>query len=88
MRGVSVITSYSIHYTKLYEDASEKTVKAFDDETVGDYAIEGEYVINGVKCRPAFALVREHVKQYTPEFAEKISTAPAETIRRISSEFA
>ncbi|MFH0914673.1 MAG: molybdopterin-dependent oxidoreductase, partial [Chloroflexota bacterium] len=69
-------------------DASANKAKAFDDPTVGDYAIEGEYEASGIKCRPAFAIVKEHVKQYTPEFASRVSTAPAETIRRIATEFA
>ncbi|MFH0914657.1 MAG: molybdopterin-dependent oxidoreductase [Chloroflexota bacterium] len=69
-------------------DATEKKAKAFDDPSVGDYAIEGEYEYHGIKCHPAFALLKEHVRQYTPEFASQASTAPAETIRRIAREFA
>jgi anaerobic selenocysteine-containing dehydrogenase len=55
---------------------------------IGDFAIFGEYEVNGVKCHPAFHLVKEHVKQYTPEAAEKESTVPAKTIRRIAEEWA
>lgn len=69
-------------------DAGEKKFKTFDDPSVGDYAIEGKYELDGIKCQPAFALLREHVKKYTPEWASKISTAPAETIRRLATEFA
>jgi len=68
-------------------DARDNKLKAFDDPGVGDCAIEGEYDIDGVKCQPAFALLKEHVKKYTPEWASGISTVPAEQIRRIATEF-
>jgi len=53
-----------------------------------DYALEGEYEVNGTKCWPAFHLIKEHLKSYTPEMASQISSVPAETIRRIATEFA
>ncbi len=53
-----------------------------------DYALEGEFEVNGIKCHPAFQLVREDLKKWTPEKANEISTVPADTIRRIASEFA
>ena len=53
-----------------------------------DYALLGEYTVNGVKCRPAFDILKEHLKQYAPEMASQISTIPAATIRRIATEFA
>ncbi|MCX5803898.1 MAG: molybdopterin-dependent oxidoreductase [Proteobacteria bacterium] len=53
-----------------------------------NYALEGEYRVNGVTCRPSFQLLKEHLKQYTPEKASQVSTVPAETIRRIANEFA
>jgi anaerobic selenocysteine-containing dehydrogenase len=68
-------------------DAKDNKAKTFDDKTIGDYALEGNYEVQGVKCQPSFQLVREHVKQYTPEAASKESTVPAETIRRIANEF-
>ena len=69
-------------------DAGGGKAKEYDDPTIKDYALEGEYEVNGVKCQPAFQLIREHLKQYTPETASRISWVPAETIRRISNEFA
>lgn len=53
-----------------------------------DYALEGEYKVNGILCHPAFHLVRENLKQWTPERASEISTVPANTIRRIATEYA
>jgi len=52
-----------------------------------NYALEGEYRVNGVMCRPSFQLIKEHLKSYTPEMASKVSTVPAGTIRRIAMEF-
>ncbi|MBI4285141.1 MAG: molybdopterin-dependent oxidoreductase [Chloroflexi bacterium] len=54
---------------------------------VKDPALEGEFEVRGVKVRPAFAAIKEHLKQYTPERAEKVSTVPAATIRRVAREF-
>ncbi len=52
-----------------------------------DCALEGNFMIDGRECRPAFQLLKEHIKQYTPEMAAPITTVPAETIRRIAREF-
>ncbi len=50
-------------------------------------SLEGELTVNGVRCQPSFQLVREHVKRYTPEYAESITTVPAATIRRLAKEY-
>ncbi len=57
------------------------------DAEVGDYALEGTYTVDGVACRPAFQLLKEHVGKYTPEMASEITTVPAATIRRLAAEF-
>lgn len=44
--------------------------------------------LEGRKVRTVFEALKEHVKEYTPEWAEKITGVPAETIRRIAREFA
>ena len=69
-------------------DAAEGKAKVYDDPTIKDFAIEGEYEVRGTRCRPAFHLLKEHLKKYTPEMASKVSTVPPETIRRIATEFA
>ena len=53
-----------------------------------NYALEGEYEVDGIKCSPAFQLVKEHLRKYTPEMASEASTVPAEKIRSIAAEFA
>ncbi len=77
-------------------DNAEGKARPYDDKSIPDfatagtidYALEGEYQVNGVKCHPAFQLLKEHLKQYTPEMAAEVSTVPAGTIRRIAGEFA
>jgi len=69
-------------------DATAGKAKVYDDPTINDYTLEGEYEVNGVRCQPAFQLIKNHLKKYSPEMASKISTVPAETIRRIATEFA
>ena len=67
-------------------DAKENKAKPFDAQ-VEDYALTGTFDVEGTKCRPAFELLKEHVKQYTPEMAAKITTISAATIRRIAEDF-
>ena len=67
-------------------DASEGKAKPYDAE-VTEYTLEGTYLVDGVECRPAFQLLKEHVRQFTPEMAEEITTVPAATIRRLAEEF-
>jgi molybdopterin-containing oxidoreductase family molybdopterin binding subunit len=69
-------------------DSAKSRATLYDDPSIGDYALDGTYEIKGVKCQPSFQVVKEHIKKYTPEIASKISTVPAETIRRIATEFA
>ncbi|MGC2775866.1 MAG: molybdopterin-dependent oxidoreductase [Bradyrhizobium sp.] len=72
----------------LVYDAADATAKVHNDPTLRDPAIVGTYEALGKTGRPAFELLREHVKKYTPEKVEAITTIPAATIRRISREFA
>ena len=67
-------------------DEADNKVKTYDDPTLTHPAIEGKYMVNGVECRPAFALIKEHLKQYKPDWASEISTVPADTIRRLAKE--
>ncbi|HLC25613.1 MAG TPA: molybdopterin-dependent oxidoreductase [bacterium] len=69
-------------------DSEAGAPKCFDATDVMDYALEGVYEVRGNRCQPAFALLKEHVKNYTAEKAEEISTIPAATIRRLAKEFA
>ena len=71
----------------LLYDLADRTVKAHDDASLRDPAITGAHEANGQQGRPAFELLREHVKRYTPEHVEMITTIPAATLRRVAKEF-
>ena len=68
-------------------DPVDGRAKTFDDPTIQDYALTGQYRVGSVSGTVAFQLVRDHVKAYTPEWAEPITTVPAATVRRLSREF-
>lgn len=68
-------------------DPTDNKAKVFDDPTIKDYALEGEFQLNGEKVQPGFALVKAGMKTYTPEWAEPLTTIPAATIRRLANEF-
>jgi anaerobic selenocysteine-containing dehydrogenase len=69
-------------------DAGRSQAKPYDDAGVIDYALEGKFHVNGLECHPSFQLLKHHLKQVTPEMASEVSSVPAETIRRIATEFA
>ena len=69
-------------------DTAAKAARPYTDAKSADMALEGDFEVNGVRCRPGFQLLREHLKKFTPEWAEGITTVPAADIRRLAGEFA
>ena len=69
-------------------DAAENRAKVYDDPSIKEYALLGEYEVNGVKCRPSFELLKDHLKSYTPDYGSEVSGVPAKTITRIAREYA
>ena len=67
-------------------DETDGKAKTYDDPTLTRPAITGTYIARGIECRPAFALIAEHLKQYGPDWASRISTVPADTIVRLARE--
>ena len=67
-------------------DPVDSKAKAFDDKTTKGLALEGTYTVEGVTCKPAFQLLKDQVKDHTPEWASNITTVPVATIRRITNE--
>jgi len=52
-----------------------------------DPALFGSFQLNdGTPVQPAFQLLSDRVRQYTPEWAETITGVPAATIRRLAQE--
>ncbi len=73
----------------LVYDLQSNQVRPFNSSGL-DYnnlALEGSYEANGESCRPAFEALKEHLKQFSPEWASKVSTVPAEKIVRIANEW-
>jgi phenylacetyl-CoA:acceptor oxidoreductase len=81
-------------------DLGRERAVPFDDPDCVEAALEGEYIAAGVeigpdgdrktvseRVAPAFARLLEHVRPYTPEWAAEIADVPAETIRRLGSEY-
>jgi anaerobic selenocysteine-containing dehydrogenase len=71
---------------KIHNDPSVTRVQY--EDTAHDVALIGTYEVEGIKCRPAFELLKEHVKKYSPEYVESITWIPAATIRRLGKEIA
>lgn len=69
----------------LYWDGDANAPATYDKAAAP--ALEGEFDVDGKKVRTAFSVFKEHVATYTPEYAEQVSTVPADTIRRLAKEF-
>ena len=49
--------------------------------------LEGQFQVDGQSCEPAFAKLKEHLKQYAPEKVAEVTTMPSHQIRRLAREF-
>jgi molybdopterin-containing oxidoreductase family molybdopterin binding subunit len=67
-------------------DEKDGRAKTFDDPTLAYPALEGNYVVYGINCQPAFELLKGHLRKYSPAWASEISTIPEKTIRRLAKE--
>jgi len=68
-------------------DAVEGKAKPFDSQIQG-VALDGEYRVGSRTCRPAFQVLKDHLRSYTPERAEEITSIPGDTTRRVAKEMA
>ena len=68
------------------EDAGQG--RPFGEVDPENMALFGEFKVDGVVCHPSFQLLKDHLKQFAPEWAEEITTVPAANIRRLAGEFA
>ncbi len=69
-------------------DRTENRARPFSEARAADMALEGNFEANGVPCNPAFQLLREHLRKFTPEWAESTCTVPAANVRKLASDFA
>jgi phenylacetyl-CoA:acceptor oxidoreductase len=89
-------------YTRkpLVWDENRERPVPFDDRACSRPALDGEFIAAGLevgpdgatrsvceRVRPAFAHLREHVREYTPEWAAAIADVPAAAIRRLAGEY-
>jgi anaerobic selenocysteine-containing dehydrogenase len=68
-------------------DPVDNMAKVYDAPGIKDYSLEGNFEYKGTKCQPVFQLVKEHLRQYTPEKAAEASSVQVEKLRRIATEF-
>ncbi len=68
-------------------DIRTNNVRSYREVPAADMALEGDFLVDGQRCRPAFQCLREHLRKFTPEWAEKISGIPAATVQRLAKEF-
>ena len=82
-------------------DAADGRAKPYDDPSLRDPALAGEYRVRGIEvgpdgetwggevlsCVPAFWRLVEHVKGYTPEWAAGVADVPAGVIRQVAREY-
>ena len=68
-------------------DPARRRAVTYDDQDA-EAALDGAHDVEGVPGTPAFALLREHVRQFTPEWAEGVTSVAAATVRRLAQEFA
>ena len=71
----------------LLHDLSDGRVKTYDDPTLKEPALEGEYRVQDQEARPAFVLLKARAAEYPAERVEAITSIPAKTIRRMAREF-
>jgi anaerobic selenocysteine-containing dehydrogenase/ferredoxin-NADP reductase len=66
--------------------------RAFDSAQAMGAALDGEYQIavggRRVACRPAFALYRDQLRDFTPDHVARLTGVPATTIRAFADEIA
>lgn len=68
-------------------DEADRRAKCWDDPTLKSPAMAGSFQVGTRSCTPAFALLRKHLADYSPERVADITTVPAGTIRRLAKEF-
>ncbi len=81
-------------------DLESNTAKTFDDRSLKQPGLVGSFAVHGVEigadgerwevegeCKPAFQLLREFIRQNTPEWAAEICDVKADSIRRLAKDF-
>jgi len=69
-------------------DCAANAARPYTDARSADMALEGDFEVNRVRCQPAFQKLKDHLRKFTPEWCEAISTVPSADTRRVTAEFA
>ena len=69
-------------------DSAANQARPYTDVAAENMALAGTFRVGAANCRPAFDVLRAHLRKFTPEWAQTICTVPAATIRRLAAEFA
>ncbi|MBI4200372.1 MAG: molybdopterin-dependent oxidoreductase [Chloroflexi bacterium] len=68
-------------------DQGDGNFKPYDDPSLKDPALEGEFRVQGQTATPAFQVLKARAAGYSPERVEEITSIPAASLRRIAREF-
>jgi anaerobic selenocysteine-containing dehydrogenase len=63
-------------------DTNTDSAQPFDAEGISP-ALEGAYTVDGTSVKTSFQVLKEHVVQYTPEWAAEICDLPVDAIKRV-----
>ena len=69
-------------------DAADNLARTFDDPSLNDVALEGNMIVGNMRAQPSFQKVKDHLRQFDVESAARVTTIPAEKIRRLTQDFA
>jgi len=64
-------------------DEQRRTTRPYDAAGV-EPALEGVFTAGGARVRPAFQAFKDHVRQYTPEWAARVCGVPPDAISRVA----
>jgi anaerobic selenocysteine-containing dehydrogenase len=67
-------------------DQLTSTAKEFDDPSLRYPSLEADFQVFGQKVKTAFTVLKETMASASPEWAEGISSVPAQTIRDLAKE--
>ncbi|MEM2175458.1 MAG: molybdopterin-dependent oxidoreductase, partial [Candidatus Micrarchaeia archaeon] len=65
-------------------DSIDFKAKPYDDTTIKDVALDGEFIVNGSKCKTAFNILKNKVKQYDIKWVSRTTTVPEDVIYEIA----
>jgi molybdopterin-containing oxidoreductase family molybdopterin binding subunit len=90
-------TGLFLRESDLIEGGSEQRPMVFDENNGQPQpcdapgvkpALTGSYSVSGMECQPAYQLLVDMVREYTPERVSQITDVPTDVIRRLATSYA